>query len=319
MKRICFYLLFVVCYLLFPKVSAAEEQSIFSLGVYPPVIAIDAKVPSKIETTISIQNRSAKKELLEISLRPFKPTLDGSGQIEYLEEESRFDSVKKGLRFYDHESEVTKIALGPYENKDLKLEVTLDAKVVQGDHYFSIIFTPIKEAQSTTSSSSIITAIATNVILSIGEKSNTLGNIINFSVPTVVLNGPVPFVLLVENQSLHYIVVRGRISIYDMFGRDVGRVDILPQYVLSTTKKYLTDTISATSSANIHHPKLIWPRKFLFGVYNAQLVAKLSEDGPTFKTSIYFIAFPAYLILLLSLIAFFALGLYIGVMNKMRK
>ena len=83
--------------LFFTAPSAAAQD--FSLGIYPPIIQIDALSPSEITTPITIENLSTESVILSIQLRQFVPKETENGEIEYIREADEphkrlFDKVK---------------------------------------------------------------------------------------------------------------------------------------------------------------------------------------------------------------------------------
>jgi hypothetical protein len=106
-----------------------------------------------------------------------------------------------------------------------------------------------------------------------------------------------------------------------MFGRTVVNLNILPQYLLSGGKRYLTDS-SANSKEGAakktidDHQVVLWPQKFIFGVYKATVILKPSEGAQPFVQSIVFIALPVYLLLALSFFVFLFISIYLRVKKK---
>jgi len=118
----------------------------------------------------------------------------------------------------------------------------------------------------------------------------------------------------VKNTSDHYITPKGDIVITNMFGQNVGKINLLSVNILSNTVRRIPDsaqsnpdskdyqTIKAIVDKN-QYPVAVWPEKLLIGPYTANLTIALSDTGPLFKKSIVFFAFPTeYLLGLLAII-----------------
>lgn len=307
---------------------AHAQQSVFDLGIYPPVLEISANPPAVVEGRIIVQNQNENPQKLDIIFRSFRPSQAGNGQIEYLADENIAGPdplILQKIKVYDGDLEIKKFDLDPFQDKELTLKIDLERGAPSGDYYFSVIFVTEAATGLKQSGSSVPAGIGTNVILSVGKKGATQGQISRFSAPFWLGSGPVPFTLLLKNTGDQYFIPTGRITIKDMIGRDVGRLDILPQYVLSGSQRYMVDTNQASPSANTEvlvarygnvHNVLVWPEKFLFGVYSADVLVKLSSTGPSFKRTLHFVSFPLYIIFGISLFAFILLGIYIKVRKK---
>lgn len=333
-----FALLLVFGFWLFAVPLKAQETrntNQFSLGIYPPIIEINAEPPASVEAPIQIQNLTDLPENLKIVFKSFRPQDTGDGTLRYINENPAKDGariiegedllIRERIKVYDGETPIEEMLLDPFESRNLKLKINLDRDIPLGDYYFSVIFLSNKIQSEDSSQSQIPGGIGTNVILSIGKKGFTSGEIKRFSAPRFLGSGPVPVTLLLQNNSDHYVVPQGRITIRDMFGRETGQINILPQYILANSQRYMIDSDQASESAELseqierlsqNHPVLIWPRKFLFGLYTASAHIKFSEDGPFFETKTTFVALPVYTLFAISFMAFVLIGIYLRVKKK---
>lgn len=310
------------------KPTYAQEQPAVSLGIYPPVLEISADPPAQPQAKITIQNLKEDAQDLTIQLRSFRPSEAGNGQIEYLNTnkiEGPDPLILQKIQILDGDQPVDKITLDPLSQKELTLQVNLEAGAPKGDYYFSVIFVSDSKAGQDISSSTLPAGIGTNVILSVGKKGEIKGQIVDFSAPFLVSRGPIPFTLLLKNTGDQYIIPSGRITIKNMFGGNAGQINILPQYVLAGSGRYMVDDKQATDSADVvslvnklgkQHNVIIWPEKFLLGVYQAKLSVKLSNQGPLFERTITFFAFPLYILFALTFFIFVLLGIWIKVRKK---
>ncbi|HVZ12015.1 MAG TPA: hypothetical protein VG965_03215 [Patescibacteria group bacterium] len=322
--------LFIILYsLFFIPIGVNADSNSFSLSISPSITEIVATPPASVESRISIENKSGKEEDLNISFMPFKMSKASNGNIEYINgQDSNFEQIRSKISIYDGNNAITSVKLNPYEEKDLKLKINIDDSAGKNDYYFSVVFAAsdntLKPNSSQTSG-----GIATNIILTTNEAEKPSGHIADFSTPFFENRGPVPFTLLLVNDGDHYMIPRGRISLKDMFGRDLERIDIKPEYILGHGQRYLTQYIDEKNNSTIKtinqyknnsgHPILIWPQTFLFGIYNATAVIKLSDSGPTFTTTTSFISMPIYLILPITIFSAILLGIYIKVKQKSEK
>ena len=188
------------------------------------------------------------------------------------------------------------------------MEIILPAKQPKGDYYFSVIFSSAAQSADGSNTSFQTGAISMNVLLTVGPKGKTNGVLEDFSAPLFVDSGPVAFNVAVKNTGNHFIQPKGEIIIKNMFGQAVGKVTLLQVNILSDSTRRIPDTLQLTTDEVQYEkikkaveknqfPVAIWPEKFLLGFYTATLTLSLSDEGPVFKKSAGFFAFPVSLIL----------------------
>jgi len=265
----------------FEKASAAS----LSLSLDPSIIEIHARPPSVATSTLSIQNKSDNLVQLQIQIRPFKAKFE-NGELEFLNSQNSF--LVKNIQILDGGVSVEGIALGPRQQKDLTLNVNIPQDTNVSDYYFSIVLVSQSTTTPTSTSSSNQLGIASNVLLSVGAKEIPDGVIEEFSAGLFYESGPVPFTLRVKNKGTHFIKPKGEILIKNMFGQNIGRLDLVSVNVLSDSIR----AIPNASNLDFQSPKALWKENFLLGFYTATLNLALSDEGPNFTKSISFFAFP---------------------------
>lgn len=283
LRTFCFLLViltFTFCLLPLRK-SWAQELSV---AIDPPILQIEASAPSLIKSPISITNQSDQSVTYSIFLVPFKAKPSSNGEPEF--DPSLIDEYKSifgKVQVSDENRSLTQITLAPKQKKDLTLSIRLQKGEQPRDYYFSVIF--ISEATAGQDQNSAIGAragIGTNVLLSIGPKTPTRGHIEEFSAPLFATKGPVKFKLNIANESTHYVSIKGNLLIKNNFGQTVGNIDLDPTNILAGSNRFMNSE---------------WNEKFLLGIYKADLNVALSPEGPIFKRSIWFFAFPTQAIL----------------------
>lgn len=318
LKIFFFLLLLTTLYLLPPTLDAQET----SLTVSPPLLEIEMMPPSQIETPIRIRNDSKEPITLQVVLRPFTPQGE-SGDIQYIETSNSFPGanpkITDRIKVRQNSQPVTTFDLAPQEEKELELYIGLEEKEPHSDYYFSILFIPPDTATTTPNSneengSTVRGGIAINVLLSIGPKGAAKGSIEEFSSPTLLQTGPVPFTVRVKNTGSRYISPKGTITISNMFGQKIGRVNLMQANILPGTiraflnedliKQSLEEKRNAESKNNkdeIKDPKTAfaatWPETFLIGPYTATLQVRLSETTPVIVKKHQFFAAPIHFVI----------------------
>lgn len=314
--------LFSVFY--FPKSALAEG---LSLGIYPPLIEIQTIPPSSPETPITIENFDGLPVDLSIELKPIRLSSLNNGIVELINEKNE-DSLNKAIQskiqVLDEGKKINAITLNPYQVKNLTLNVNTTQGDAPGDFYFAILFISKGIEINQSSSSQLPGGISTNLLLSIGPKRASIGIIETFKTNSFFESGPVPFTIVLKNNSKHLVVPSGNIIIKNMLGKEVGKIDILPQYVLADSKRYLIDKsqISSESSSKtkdntLSTPKTVWKERFLLGFYNATLNLKLDKESQNIAKTITFFAFPTYLYFVIIIVIFVSLSIYLKVRKKL--
>jgi len=311
------------------SVSSAHAQSV-DLGIYPPIIQIQATAPTNTTTPFFIQNFSDSTVDLNISVKPFTASPAEDGTVSFLDNLNSFPdpSLLQKVRVEDGEDNpIQTITLSPKQKRNLNLKIEIPQNQDKGDYYMSLIFTSKSEDSTQANSSQASAAITSNILLSVGPVGETRGYVEDFSTSPLVTKGPLAFTIKVKNTSDHYITPKGDIVITNMFGQRVGKVNLLPVNILSNTVRRIPDSIQADANSKQYasiqaiieknqFPVAVWPEKFLLGPYTASLTIALSDTGPLFKRSIVFFAFPTEYLLGIILIIIVIIFIIIRVKQK---
>lgn len=301
-------ILFLALHINTPSAHAQE----LSLGIYPPILQIEANPPAKVSTPINLQNQSNRPVDLVIKLKMFRPSDSEDGSPVYLsdEEQSKFKIFEK-IKILEDKKEIKSISISPEQSRDLTVSIDLPKDQERGDYYFSILFISKDNINLDSTSSQAIGGIGANVLLSVGPKGATTGNVVEFSSSFFKSRGPSEFKLRVYNGSDHFITPQGTVSIKNIFGQTVGDLELKPLNILSKSTRQLNDKKSTGNT-------IIWPEKFLLGVYAADLTVTLSDQGPLLRKKITFVALPIEILSGLILAAVFALFLIKRVRERLK-
>ncbi len=326
------------CLFLFPKNVFADGTS---LKVFPSVFRIESKPPADVWAPFSVENSGDKPINLTVGYKAFDPLASENGHVVFFKNGQPLPLVDK--KIFDKIQVVdagnnsqNSISLGPKQSQKLRLHIIVPENEPSSDYYFSLIF--LENSHTTTqnisnknklsqvSISTIQAGIALNVLLAIGDKEIPQGNIESFTTNWFQESGPVPFSLTVFNQGEHFIAPHGYILIKNMFGQTVGKIQIPNNVILAGTGRTLAGKQSemvanALTKSNQNNtmaslPTLVWPEKFLLGMYTATLSLSLSSDGPTYARSIHFFAFPLGFLLAILLIFTLVFLIYLRVKKK---
>lgn len=326
-KNIFLILIVLICILFFP-LQKLNAQGV-DLGIYPPVFQIETLPPSKVNSPFFIQNFTDQSVELQLILKPFTVTENENGEVLLTEDTTKYPDpfFFKRVRVLDKGNPITSITLSPQQKRDLTLEIDIPNNQEKGEYYFSLVFTSNTQNPNNSSLSVASAGIASNVILSVGPLGKTQGIIEEFSSSLFVTKGPLPFTVRVRNTSGHYITPKGDITIKNMFGQTVGKINLLPVNILSNTIRRIPDSLQSVDVKEAEYEKIksvveknkfpvsVWPEKFLLGRYTATLTLALSEQGPLFRRQIVFYALPTeYILGILTII-----GVVIFIVARVKK
>lgn len=275
-------------YLFIGSIPANAEA--LSLSIDPTIIEIHATSPSVTKANLTIQNKSDNPVELVVHLKPFKANLE-NGQLEYLSSEDKDTSfLLRNVQIMDNDVAVDSLKLGPAQQKNLAVNINIPQDLKISDYYFSVIF--ISNNNSTPESTASLNqlGIATNVLLSVGAKEAPNAVLEEFSSGVFYQAGPVPFTIRIKNKGAHFIKPRGEVIVRNMFGQNIGRLELFSVNVLTNS---------------VRTQEVLWKEDFLLGLYTATLNIYMSEDGPNFTKSINFLAFPTqgFVVIILIIIA----------------
>lgn len=300
------FALIASCFLFF-SIKTSEAASI-SLGIYPPITQVDAIPPANVSTDLTILNQGDESQDLNILIKPFKAANTENGELSYLFNNDQFGTdplMLQRIRIMDGDKEIKSIILSPKQEKKLKVNINIPKGETPSDYYFSVIFVSknglTEESKSQTNklnASQNTAGIAANILLSVGPKVKAEGEIVDFSTPFYLERGPVSFKVRLRNQSDFFLTPQGSILIKNVFGQTIGRVDLLPVNILAhsvrsipgsdqfNTKEFKIDAKSWEAQ------EALWSEKLLIGPYTATLAIALTENGPIYRRTIYFVGFP---------------------------
>lgn len=273
----------VICFLLLAMAPLTNAQSL-SLAVDPPVITINTIPPTTATATINIQNKGDTQITLQIQLKPFKAKGE-NGELEYSKDSL---GIINDIRVLDNDVPVESITLGPQQQKRLSLSINIPEDASISDHYFSLVFVSTNSSPIESSHSISQIGIATNILLSVGPLEIPKATIEEFSTNLFFEKGPVPFIVRVDNSGNHLVKPKGEIAIKNMFGQNIGRLDLYGVNILSGSIR----AIPNKDSTDFKRPTALWKESFLLGLYTATLNISMSNEGPTFTRTIYFFCFP---------------------------
>ena len=295
------------------------QQQAYAVGtnlkLSPSSIRIQAQPPADVHAPFTIENPSENPISLKIGYKLFDSQNSQNGTVTFLKNGSSISGQDQ--KFFEKVQVIDSdnfshdiIELGPKQRKQLMLRINLPSGQSSADYYFSLVFlenitqidqTSInRDKNQQPSAITLQSGIGTNVFLAVGPKEGPQASIDTYETPWLKLGGPVPFLLRVSNDGTHYISPSGTVTIKNMFGQTVDKVQIPKSVILAGTSRTFTSTTSQTTATDkqlLAGSTIVWPEKFLLGVYTATLDLSLSDEGPVVTKSIRFTVLPLIFIL----------------------
>ena len=288
-----------ICLLGYLLIAQTTNAASLSLSIDPSITEIHAIPPSNATSNLTIQNKSDSQVVLQIQIKPFKAKLE-NGELEYLSGDFPF---LKNVQILDNGLPVENITLEASQQKNLTLNVNIPQDTNISDYYFSIIFISQSTSSPISNASLNQLGITTNVLLSVGTKETPSAVLEEFSTRPFFEKGPVSLTTRIKNKGKHFIKPKGQVLIKNMFGQNIGKLDLLRVNILSDSTRAIPnasfmrdlraiDESKTKADLDFRNPKILWKENFLLGFYTATLTLSVSDDRPIFTKSIHFFAFP---------------------------
>jgi len=288
-KFLFLVLIFVLCTLSLSKVEASE----FSLGIYPPLLKIQAQIPAMIKAPITIQNLSDDSVNLDVLIKLLGTKNENEDKVFFSK-----------IQVLDKTTPIRNLSLGPKQKKDLFIKIDVDKNDPQKDYYFYIQFiSKENKIDKEASYSQILGGVYLSIMLSLGRQ-DPKATLEEFSSPVFIDRPSVPFVIKIKNTGQHFISPYGIITIKNFLKQTVSQIDI----PLTNILKESTNSI-----------RVDWTKSFILGLYTATLDLSISEEGPVFSKSLSFFAFPVRPILVAVILILVVLLTFMRVKKKLPK
>lgn len=233
-----------------------------------------------------VTNRLGKDKSFQIQTEDFKGSRDLEKTVVLLDDQSSPYSLKNYLTFAS-----TTFTLGNAERATIPVTVRVPTDASPGGLYGSVVIgtvtTPEEQVLSGESSagvSPIITRIGSLIFIRVAGDIVEDLTLKDFSLRNNrwLLGGtPVNFEILYENNGTVHENPYGAINITNIFGSDVGHIDVEPWFILP-------DSLRAR--------EITWNPKFLLGRYKATLDLSRVYDNKKDSATVYFWVIPWKLI-----------------------
>ncbi len=248
-KGIVLKLLGITSGVLFSFVLA---QSAFAISISPVKFELSANPGDELRNVLRVYNDTAEAVVVSINIDNFSPTGEG-GQVVIDEEspDSGF-SLKSWVEIVE-----SQFTLEPRTSKAFEFVVRVPANAEPGGHYGSILAS-LAPATTGGGALSITQRVGALLLLDVSGEVTEKMYVAEFAAPNFSEYGPVELTLRFKNDGSIHLKPRGFVTITNMFGKEVGTVDVPQSNILPQS---------------IRKFDLSWGEKYLYGKYTAKLSA----------------------------------------------
>lgn len=204
---------------------------------------------------ITVTNRISDNREFKLEIEDITGTADAAQPVVLLGEETGPYSVKEIISIPE-----MSFTLDLGERARIPVTVTVPQNAAPGGYYGSILVSTVQSSETTdatTPRSPIIARVGSLFFVTVaGEvlREGEAKSITTLDGKSVYQSGPIEFAVLYENTGTVHTNPYGEISITNMFGEEVGFVELEPWFVLPKS---------------LRSREVSWDREFLFGKYTA--------------------------------------------------
>lgn len=234
---------------------------------------------------LSITNRISEERIFTLQVEDIAGTDDGSQAMRVVEGERGPYSIRDYISF---PQDSIKLNLGERARVPVTISVPPDAQ--PGGYYGSILVSTVRVGESGDAiapRNPIIARVGSHVFLTVPGDITQSGQTLGLStLPSMwwYESGPMNFGLSYENTGTVHVNPYGELSVTNLFGQEIGRVELDPWFVLPQS---------------IRTREIIWDRGFLFGRYTAHATVNRGYDDILDEVHVSFWVLPWKLLTLL--------------------
>lgn len=282
-------LLLIGIFAFIPNVSASVGLTIQPLKVTETLASGESA-----SGAVSITNASDEAVNVEVKVEDFVP-LAGTYNIQFVGRAPGVSTVRDWVTLDSPKSFVLKKG----EGKNVSYTIQAPPNAEPGGHFGVAFFKATLLPTSGGQQLKVGTQVGMLILVTIPGSHLEKGTVLDFSGPLFVQKSPIDFKIKFENTGTVHFEPKGKITITNMFGKEIGSVDVGGQVVLPTGIKDLTASVNFDG--------------VLLGRYTATLKIFDGVGDIVAERSIVFYAFPLWYIvafLITVLVLFFGIKFF---------
>lgn len=252
------------------KAQNQEPTDATTLAVSPPTFELTTNPGTPIKNTIKVSNPSNKELYVTTDIRNFV-AVGEEGAVNLTDEDSTY-SLAKWITVAP-----TNATIKPNETKIFTFIINPPANAEPGGHFGSIVFRTGGNQLDETGAS-VAQEVASLILLRIAGPTTEKATLEEFiTTNSFYQSVPVIFEYKVRNEGNVHVKPTGKITITNLFGKEVDAFSVPPKNVLP----------NATRKTTIEYDK-----KDLFGKYTATLVLTYGTNNETLMGTTSFTVIP---------------------------
>ncbi len=240
-----------------------SNQGDFVIG--PGKIEVNLVPGESVTREISITNRISDNRVFEITVEDVTGSYDEGNAVTLLGDEKGPYTLKDYISIPDY-----KITLDLGERAWIPITISIPPDAEPGGRYGSVLISTIQksEVEGNAPNAPIIARVGTLFFVSVAGETEEAGSLKKFETKNEkkwFSDGPIDFRILFENTGSIHLKPFGEIKIKNLFGEEVGFVEIAPNWFILPKSLRSRD--------------IAWDRELLFGRYTATISIDRGYDG----------------------------------------
>ncbi len=270
------------------KLTGTVDQGDFVVG--PGRVEVELKPGQSAVYEISVANRISDDREFKLTTEDISGTADGTRAMVFLGEEDGPYTVKDYISF---PKESFTLDLG--DRARIPVTITVPADAEPGGYYGGVLVSTIKDdgmEDGASARSPIVARVGTLFFITVPGEAVKMGETKQMSLLGAKQwyeKGPFKFSILYENTGSVHLNPYGEIRIKNIFGEEVGFVELEPWFVLPKSLR----------SRDIE-----WNRELLFGRYTATALVNRGYEDIVDEVAVTFYVLPWKVILPIFLMVF---------------
>ena len=279
--------------------SVFAQESQVGLTITPLTFEISANPGTAIENKVEVSNPTKNTINVAMEVEDFT-ALGEEGGVAVGEQESEIYSLKKWVT-----ATPKAFVLAPGANKIVTFRVDIPDNAEPGGKYATILASVTGVTGPKQSGATINPKVGSLLLVSVSGDITEAVKVQDFEVPNFVSQGPVPLVLRILNEGTVHERPTGLITVTDIFGNEVAKVEIPQKNVLPGAVRKVETQLK---------------NQWLWGIrYRATLSGSYGSQNTPLTASVDFWAFPWQIALPVLIVLIVIIWLIVRGRNKVKK
>lgn len=229
--------------------------------VGPGRLEVTVKPGESVTKMMTVTNRISDKRAFSLMVEDMSGSADGSGAVVLLGDQAGPYTLRDYISFPG-----TTINLDLGERAQVPVTISMPANAEPGGYYGAVLVSTIQDEGSVevaTARSPIVARIGTLFFITVPGKAETSGQVLSLTTKNNQWwwqSGPIDLGILFENTGSIHLNPYGEVQITNMFGEEVGFLELEPWFVLPKSLRLR---------------ELTWDRELLIGRYT--ITAKVNR------------------------------------------